>query len=427
MPIIISRNGKNAKKIEKSVIEKEDYLQKYIYDNPGSIPLYDIKEDVKLLIVAREYPTQSGPIDALGIDGDGEIYVIETKLYKNPDKRYVVAQVLDYGASLWNTYTNYEDFLSLIDKGIEKEFNVGTNDKLMETFQINEDELSVLYENIKSNLSEGNYKFVVLMDRLHDRLKDLIIYLNQNSQFDIYAVEMEYYNYNELEILIPKIFGTEVKKETVDRAAGKKIPWTEERLFKELKLKLDDIQLVAVRRLYDYTKSVEADEKWGTGTRYGTFNPIFSNLNYKCPYSIKSNGSLDLHFDILVGDEMIESKRGAFINEMSKIRDFSIDEDDRWKILTIDKWASHVDEVIEIIEKTFLVDEHVSAKKKMTDDCITRCPDCNGELELVRSEKKKQFTGVRMISVPFNVFKCVRCGKEIKEMEPAFRKTYEKT
>ena len=37
MPIIISKNGKNAKKIEKTMIEKEDYLQKYIYDNPGSI------------------------------------------------------------------------------------------------------------------------------------------------------------------------------------------------------------------------------------------------------------------------------------------------------------------------------------------------------------------------------------------------------
>jgi hypothetical protein len=49
----------------------------------------------------RAFPTNSGPIDALGINKDGEIYIIETKLYKNPDKRLVVAQVLDYGASLW--------------------------------------------------------------------------------------------------------------------------------------------------------------------------------------------------------------------------------------------------------------------------------------------------------------------------------------
>jgi len=101
MPIIISQSGKNAQKVEQSKFEQEDHLQQYIYDNPESIPLYDIKEDIKLLILVREFPTQSGPIDALGVDADGSVYMVETKLYKNPDKRLVVAQVLDYGASLW--------------------------------------------------------------------------------------------------------------------------------------------------------------------------------------------------------------------------------------------------------------------------------------------------------------------------------------
>ena len=53
MAIIISKNGKNAKKVDKSTFEKEEYLQKYIHDNPESIPLYDIKEDIRLLILAR--------------------------------------------------------------------------------------------------------------------------------------------------------------------------------------------------------------------------------------------------------------------------------------------------------------------------------------------------------------------------------------
>ena len=43
-------------------------------------------------------------------------------------------------------------------------------------------------------------------------MKDLIIYINQNSQFDIYAVQLEYYKFEEYEILIPKLFGVEVKK-----------------------------------------------------------------------------------------------------------------------------------------------------------------------------------------------------------------------
>ena len=65
----------------------EDNLQQYIYDNPESIPLYEIKEDIRLLILAREFATKSGPIDAIGTDKDGEIYLVETKFYKNPKNR----------------------------------------------------------------------------------------------------------------------------------------------------------------------------------------------------------------------------------------------------------------------------------------------------------------------------------------------------
>jgi hypothetical protein len=118
MAIIISKNGKDAKRIDQSRFEKEAHLQKYIYDNPETIPLYDIKEDIKLLILAREFPTESGPIDAIGIDKDGEIYLVETKLYKNPDKRLVVAQVLDYGASLWRSGLGFDDFIGNLNQEV---------------------------------------------------------------------------------------------------------------------------------------------------------------------------------------------------------------------------------------------------------------------------------------------------------------------
>ncbi|MBI5358213.1 hypothetical protein HZB69_01115 [Candidatus Amesbacteria bacterium] len=66
MAIIISKNGKGAVKLDKSSLV-EDRLQQYIYDNPESIPLYDLKEDIRLLMLTREFATSSGPIDALGI------------------------------------------------------------------------------------------------------------------------------------------------------------------------------------------------------------------------------------------------------------------------------------------------------------------------------------------------------------------------
>ena len=115
MSIIISRNGGKAVTVDRSSFDKEDYLQQYIYQNPESIPLSQIKENVRLLILAREIVTNSGQIDALGIDREGDIYIIETKLYKNPDKRVVIAQALDYGAALWKHSNDFGEFINMLD------------------------------------------------------------------------------------------------------------------------------------------------------------------------------------------------------------------------------------------------------------------------------------------------------------------------
>lgn len=261
MVLIISKNGQNAKKIEKSVIDKEGYLQKYIYDNPEAIPLYEIKEDIRICILAREIPTNSGPIDAFGIDRDGEIYIIETKLYKNPDKRLVVAQVLDYGASLWKNNTDFDNLINFFDKENLTKFNVNLTQRLKDFFQLTDEEISTLLENLKRNLGVGNFKFVVLMDRLHSQLKDLIIFINQNSQFDIFAVELDYYKYQDYEILIPKLFGVEVKKDiNVQSSIGGRKKWNEIDFFNEVNSKLDKRYFESIKKLFDFSKQ-EADQK----------------------------------------------------------------------------------------------------------------------------------------------------------------------
>jgi len=264
MTIIVSKNGKNAHRVEKSNFEKEEHLQEYIHDNPECIPLYEIEEDIRLLILAREFPTDSGPIDALGVDKDGEIYLVETKLYKNPDKRLVVAQVLDYGASLWHFYNNFDEFAQILDQKVNEKFGVGLNQKLKEFFGIDEESLSVLRENFKNNLNKGNFKFVVLMDKLHSRLKDLIIFINQNSRFDIFAVELEYYKYEEHEIIIPKLFGAEVKKDIGVSAEKSGRKWDETSFFEDAAKKLDQSELEILKDLYDFAAS-RGVVAWGRG------------------------------------------------------------------------------------------------------------------------------------------------------------------
>lgn len=212
MAIIVSKNNHNAKRIDESHFDLEDHLQEYIYDSPDVVPVYEIEENTRLFIAAREFSTNSGPIDALGFDQNGNIYVIETKLFKNPDKRTVVAQALDYGASLWRHKVDFNEFIAQLNSHTEKQFNKTFELAFEDFFEV---DVSMAMENMRNNLGEGVIKFVILMDSLHDRLKDLIVYVNQNSKFDIYAVELEYYKHDEFEIVIPKLFGSEVKKDVV--------------------------------------------------------------------------------------------------------------------------------------------------------------------------------------------------------------------
>jgi RecB family endonuclease NucS len=74
--IIITKKGKGAQKLDRTAVPEESYLQNYICENPESLPLDEVSEDIHLLVVAREFPTASGPIDALGFDQEGNIYVI---------------------------------------------------------------------------------------------------------------------------------------------------------------------------------------------------------------------------------------------------------------------------------------------------------------------------------------------------------------
>lgn len=354
MAIIISKNGKNAKKVDKAGFEQEDYLQKYIYDNPESVPLYDIKEDIHLLILSREFPTNSGPVDALGIDEDGEIYLIETKLYKNPDKRLVVAQVLDYGASLWNSYGDIDEFLQIIDKEINEKFKIPLFLRIKEFFgMVDDQEVQTLLENMKKNFSGGNFKFVVLMDKLHSQLKDLIVFINQNSQFDIFAVEMEYYKYEDYEIMIPKLFGAEAKKTVGSLSpSGLRRKWDEQSFFDDAKSKLTDEQLEAVKKVYDFSKDAADENRWGSGVGKGSFNPVFTKICSKSLYSVYSNGRLNFNFHWLNENTEMERYRDEFKDKLSKIRGMTIPANYRGRSvgIPIEKWLPVTDEFIKAVQ-----------------------------------------------------------------------------
>ena len=214
MAIIVTKKGSApAALIGKSSFAKEDNLQQYIHQYPEAIPIYDLRKDKRLFVAAREFATASGPIDALAVDKDGEIYVIETKLYANADKRRVVAQALDYGAALWKQFSDFGAFVRLLDTHAQSQWGMGFQQKASQCLSLDEISGESMLDHMQNNLRAGNLKFVVLMDSIDERLKELIAYVNLKSQFDIYAVELEHYEYEDYKIVLPRLYGAETKKD----------------------------------------------------------------------------------------------------------------------------------------------------------------------------------------------------------------------
>jgi hypothetical protein len=64
------------------------------------------------------------------------------------------------------------------------------------------------------------------MDKLHPALLDLIVFVNQSSKFDLYGVELEYYRHDSFEIVIPRLYGGEVKKDLQPPSPRPRPVWT---------------------------------------------------------------------------------------------------------------------------------------------------------------------------------------------------------
>ena len=78
MAIIVTRPGVKAQKLSRAPVTAERDLQAYIVDNPECLPIEELGEDLRLLVLAREVPTGAGPIDAVGTDQDKKfVFVVD--------------------------------------------------------------------------------------------------------------------------------------------------------------------------------------------------------------------------------------------------------------------------------------------------------------------------------------------------------------
>jgi hypothetical protein len=324
----------------------EEFLQKSIADNPEIIDLKELNEDLIPLILGTEFDC----VDVLGIDQYGNIYVIETKLFKNPDKRFVVAQVLDYGASLWRDYGNgtreaTEEFWGKAKQRFQA-LHPGDDldDKLKELVtppangdeadQATEAELQAktdaLRKRVEGNLREGRFRFVVVMDKLSDDIKNHIAFLNYVTKDDywVLGIELEFYNppkYGNLQIVVPTMFGNEsTEKRSIASSQSGTIRDEDSFLDALAKNVSDDVVQVA-KELLAWCKDEFKDFHF---TPAGTFVPElrYEGRKYtQSPFLVKPVGIMQIYFDMMsrqspFSDLELRKKLQRMLNDIPDVK-----------------------------------------------------------------------------------------------------------
>lgn len=267
--------GNQTKVLDQQAFDNEKLLQDVVERFPEVIALEDLGVKEPFIVIGREVATLAGYIDVLCMDGDGVLTVIETKLARNSQiRREVVGQVLEYVAQLskWRAHDVVQAANQYFSAaGVKMGDRTATLMDLLLT--VDEEETAAqpmdLYEKIETNLRKGRIKLVIASDSIPETLKDTVTFINSFSNFDIYVLQIQSYQKDQLQIYAPTVFGFTHK--TSGGSTGERFQWDEESFFESI-TNLETAGILIIKKLYDFTKANAEGIRWGTGRTSSSFS-----------------------------------------------------------------------------------------------------------------------------------------------------------
>ncbi len=199
-------------------------IQNLVFKYPASLPISEIDESYNPVIpVCTELNTPVGPLDIFMITPSGEIVIIETKLWRNPEaRRVVVAQILDYAKEL--SKWAYEDLQRELNRRLKRQGNTlyEIAKESNSEFLLNE---SDFVDTVSMNLKKGNFLLLIVGDGIREGASGIAEFLISagHLNFTFGMVELAVYKNETLGmILMPRIITktVELQKITVDIPHG---------------------------------------------------------------------------------------------------------------------------------------------------------------------------------------------------------------
>ena len=219
-PIIVSRTNK-ALVLERIPMNlgnvdlfSERWLQNALFDNPQCLPVKEIDPHIgELIPICMEIETGAGPADILYVTPTGQIVLVETKLWRNPEaRRIVVAQILDYAKQL--TAWTYED--------LARESAIASKqgpEYLLSRIRHHRIDESSFVDGINRSLKMGDFLLLIVGDGIQSGAESLVGFIERygNMRFGLGLIEVAAYRLPNDELLLqPRILAkTELIQRTV--------------------------------------------------------------------------------------------------------------------------------------------------------------------------------------------------------------------
>lgn len=192
----------------------ERWLQEMLFGSPASLPVREIDPHIGTLIpVCMEIETGAGPADILYVTPTGQVVLVETKLWRNPEaRREVVGQILDYAKQLtgW-TFETLDQKAAAAAKATP-----GHLLRCLREADRTADEASFV-DGVNRSLVSGDFLLLIVGDGIRYGAESLVAFLERfgNLKFGLGLVEVAAYRLPDGSTLLqPRILA---KTETLQR------------------------------------------------------------------------------------------------------------------------------------------------------------------------------------------------------------------
>lgn len=324
----------------------ESWLQELLYTHPELLPVDEFGESFSPPIpIGREVPTNAGPIDNLFVSPFGGITVVETKLWKNPEKhRTVVAQIIDYAKEL-ATWC-YDDFSAAVltsSKGRKEAKNLSLEEKVATGLASSGVESHEFQEAVAATLAGGDFLLLIVGDRISPNIALLTkaIQSSPGLGFTLGLLELRMYQMTADNawplVVVPEVLGRTVEQTrgvvrveyvkekpqvTVEpETPGAPQVWTLEKFMAALRRKWGEPAAKVANDLLDWLKPQVSYLWFGQGAE-GAIIPMIEQggLEYHV-CRMTTRGRVIIHFEWLYvrpafADEQVRRGILAMLNEI---------------------------------------------------------------------------------------------------------------